>query len=110
MPSFVAGKVIKLMIAKGHVIKNSNILILGFTFKENCPDTRNTKVAEIYSELIQYESNVDIYDPWANKQDVFSEYKLNLQNHVDKQKIYHAVIIAVAHDEFKQFDFKKYKE
>jgi len=110
MPSFVAGKVIKLMIAKGHVIKNSNILILGFTFKENCPDTRNTKVAEIYSELIQYESNVDIYDPWANKQDVLSEYKLNLQNHVDKQKIYHAVIIAVAHDEFKQFDFKKYKE
>ena len=110
MPSFVAGKVIKLMIAKGHVIKNSNILILGFTFKENCPDTRNTKVAEIYSELIQYESNVDIYDPWANKQDVFSEYKLNLQNHVDKQKIYHAVIIAVAHDEFKQFDFKKYKK
>jgi UDP-N-acetyl-D-galactosamine dehydrogenase len=110
MPSFVAGKVIKLMIAKGHVIKNSNILILGFTFKENCPDTRNTKVAEIYSELIQYESNVDIYDPWANKQDVFSEYKLNLQNHVDKQKTYHAVIIAVAHDEFKQFDFKKYKE
>jgi UDP-N-acetyl-D-galactosamine dehydrogenase len=110
MPSFVAGKVIKLMIAKGHVIKNSNILILGFTFKENCPDTRNTKVAEIYSELIQYESNVDIYDPWANKQDVFSEFKLNLQNHVDNQKIYHAVIIAVAHDEFKQFDFKKYKE
>ena len=110
MPSFVAGKVIKLMIAKGHVIKNSNILILGFTFKENCPDTRNTKVAEIYSELIQYESNVDIYDPWANKQDVFSEYKLNLQKHIDKQKIYHAVIIAVAHDEFKQFDFKKYKE
>ena len=110
MPSFVAGKVIKLMIAKGHVIKNSNVLILGFTFKENCPDTRNTKVAEIYSELIQYESNVDIYDPWANKKDVFSEYKLNLQNHVDKQKLYHAVIIAVAHDEFKQFDFKKYKE
>ena len=110
MPSFVAGKVIKLMIAKGHVIKNSNILILGFTFKENCPDTRNTKVAEIYSELIQYESNVDIYDPWANTQDVKKEYDLTLQNFFDTKKAYNAIIIAVAHDEFKQFDYNKFKK
>ena len=110
MPSFVAGKVIKLMIAKGHVVKNSNILILGFTFKENCPDTRNTKVAEIYSELIQYESNVDIYDPWANDLDVLNEYDLSLLNHIDIHKEYQAIIIAVAHDDFRKFDFNKYKE
>nr|WP_298994266.1 nucleotide sugar dehydrogenase [uncultured Polaribacter sp.] len=109
MPLFVASKVVKLMIAKGHKIKDSNVLILGITFKENCPDIRNTKVADIYSELNQYGLNVDVYDPWASKIEVKDEYNIDLIDIVDENKKYESLIIAVAHKEFNSLNFKKYK-
>ncbi len=108
MGMFVANKVIKLMIDKGNMIKGANALILGITFKENCPDVRNTKVVDIYHELQQFGLNVDIYDPWANVQEVQDEYKIAIQNTL-VEKIYQAVIIAVAHNEFLSIDFKQYK-
>lgn len=109
MPTFVAGKVVKLMIAKGHKVKSSNVLILGVTFKENCPDIRNTKVVDIYYELQQYGLNVEMYDPWASKEEVKEEYGLDLIEEIDKDKEYEAIIVAVAHKEFKNFDFATYK-
>lgn len=100
MASFVASKTIQLMIEKDHHIKGANVLILGVTFKENCPDVRNTKVADIYNELRKYGVNVDIYDPWANANEVMHEYGIEIENELPKAKKYEAVIIAVAHKEF----------
>jgi UDP-N-acetyl-D-galactosamine dehydrogenase len=110
MPSFVAGKVVKLMIAKGHKVKNSNVLILGITFKENCPDIRNTKVVNIHAELKQYGLKVDIYDPWASKEEVKDEYDIDLIDQIDNDKKYESVIVAVAHREFISFHFEKYSK
>lgn len=109
VPLFVAGKVIKLMISKGHKIKSSNVLILGITFKENCPDIRNTKVVDIYNELKQYGLNIDVFDPWANKEEVKDEYNIDAIKEIDKEKKYEAIIITVSHSEFIDFNFKKYK-
>ncbi len=106
MGVFVASKLIKLMIQKGIRIKDSNILILGVTFKENCPDIRNTKVVDIYAELKSYNTNVDIFDPWANKKEVLSEYGIDLIETSDEKK-YDAVILAVAHKEFQNINFEK---
>jgi UDP-N-acetyl-D-galactosamine dehydrogenase len=106
MGMFVANKVLKLMIGKGHVIKGANVLVLGVTFKENCPDVRNTKVVDIYSELIQFGINVDVYDPWADAAEVQHEYGISLLKNYE-EKNYDAVIVAVAHDEFQKIDFKK---
>ena len=82
MGKFVASKVIKLMIKKGIQIKGSKILILGITFKENCPDVRNTKVIDIRKELISYNTDVDIYDPVANKNDVLNEFEIKLKKSI----------------------------
>lgn len=109
MGMFVANKVIKLMIEKGSVIKGSNVLLLGITFKENCPDVRNTKVIDIYNELIQFGINVDIYDPWADRKEVEKEYKIKMLKKVDSKK-YDSVIIAVAHNEFVKMNFSKFKK
>jgi UDP-N-acetyl-D-galactosamine dehydrogenase len=109
MGMFVANKVVKLMIAKGYAIKGANALILGVTFKENCPDVRNTKVIDIYNELKQFNINVDIYDPWANITEVKHEYGISLLHQMTDSK-YNAIIIAVAHDEFLNIDFKSLKE
>lgn len=81
MGMFVANKVIKLMIQKGLSIKGSRVLILGFTFKENCPDIRNTRVIDIYNELDQFGLKVDVADPWASKEEVKEEYGINILNH-----------------------------
>jgi UDP-N-acetyl-D-glucosamine/UDP-N-acetyl-D-galactosamine dehydrogenase len=108
MGMFVANKVLKLMIGKGHVIKGANVLVLGVTFKENCPDVRNTKVVDIYSELIQFGINVDVYDPWADAAEVQHEYGISLLKNYE-EKNYDAVIVAVAHDEFQKIDFKKFQ-
>lgn len=108
MGMYVANKVVKLMIGKGHVIKGSNALILGITFKENCPDVRNTKVVDIYNELIQFGMNVDVYDPWADAAEVNHEYGINILSTLS-DKEYDSVIVAVAHQEFLSIDFKKYK-
>ena len=110
MPLFVAGKLVKLMISKGHKIKGSKTLILGITFKENCPDIRNTKVVDIYHELIQYGLKVDIYDPWADKHEVMDEYGVQLIDNIDYNNAYDSIIIAVAHNEFKHFNFLDFKK
>ena len=106
---FIASKTLKLMIQKGHTIKDSNVLILGITFKENCPDVRNTKVVDIRKELVEFGVNVDMFDPWAEAEEVHEEYGIDLVSKLDETKMYNAIIVAVAHDEFKAFDFAKYK-
>ncbi|GEP89246.1 UDP-N-acetyl-D-galactosamine dehydrogenase [Chitinophaga terrae (ex Kim and Jung 2007)] len=106
---FVANKVVKLMIDKDHKIKGSRALIMGITFKENCPDVRNTRVVDIYHELVQFGLNVDIYDPWADCAEVEEEYGLHISNTVDASAVYDAIIVAVAHKEFQQFDYLKYR-
>lgn len=105
---FIANKLLKLMIQKIHAIKGSNVLILGVTFKENCPDIRNTKVVDIYRELCEFGLNVDIYDPWALVEEVKHEYGVDIVDKLDDSKKYDAVLLAVAHDEFKTIDFEKY--
>lgn len=107
MGMFVANKVIKLMIRKGHRINGSNALILGITFKEDCPDIRNSKVIDIYRELKQFGLKVDVYDPHANKKQVLEEYKIELLEQIDN--IYDSVILAVSHKEFLEIDFLKLK-
>lgn len=110
MPAFIAGKVVKLMIQNGKAIKGSKALILGITFKENCPDVRNTKVIHIYNELKQFGLFVDIYDPYADVQHVENEYGISLLRCIDEAVGYDAVILAVAHEAFKRFNFAKYKK
>jgi UDP-N-acetyl-D-galactosamine dehydrogenase len=107
---FIADKVLKLMIKKDHKINNSNVLVLGVTFKENCPDCRNTKVVDIVEELEDFGCNVDLYDPWASNEVVKHEYGKELITAIDPDKVYQAVIACVSHNQFKTFDFKKYKE
>jgi len=107
---FIADKTLKLMIKKDHKILHSNVLILGVTFKENCPDCRNTKVVDIANELEDFGVNVDIYDPWASNEVIKHEYGKELIPTVDPDKKYSAVIACVSHDQFRTFDFKKYKE
>jgi UDP-N-acetyl-D-galactosamine dehydrogenase len=107
--TFIANKTVKLMIEKGHTIKDSLVLIMGFTFKENCPDIRNTKVTDVYRELTDFGINVDVYDPWANQTEVKNEYNIDLIKEINRTK-YAAIIITVAHDMFKDFDFEGYKK
>tara|TARA_Y100000991_G_scaffold171688_1_gene133459 strand:- start:1561 stop:2862 length:1302 start_codon:yes stop_codon:yes gene_type:complete len=106
MGVFVASKLIKLMIQKGIRIKDSNILILGITFKENCPDVRNSKVVDVYNELKTYNTNVNVFDPWANKKEVQEEFGISLIENWE-QKHYDAIVLAVAHNEFKNIPFSK---
>lgn len=105
MGRFVASKVIKLMIYNGIKIADSHILILGITFKENCPDIRNTKVVDVYNELLEYKVNVDIYDSHASPKEVKKEYNIALLDKLPDLTSYSAIILTVAHDEFKQIDF-----
>ncbi len=105
MGIFVANKVVKLMIQKGHTIKGSNVLILGITFKENCPDIRNSRVIDVIRELQEFGVNVDVYDPWADKEEVKREYNIELIDNGElRMDNYDAIVLAVAHDEFKQFN------
>ncbi|MEA4851614.1 MAG: nucleotide sugar dehydrogenase [Paludibacter sp.] len=105
---FIANKVLKLMTQKGQTIKGANVLILGVTFKENCPDIRNTKVIDIYNEFCEFGTRVDVYDPWAIAEEVKHEYGVDIINELDENKKYQAVLLAVAHDEFQTFDFEKH--
>lgn len=104
MGMFVANKVVKLMIKKGHKINNAKALILGVTFKEDCPDIRNSKVVDIYHELIQFGMLVDVYDPHAHAEEVHEEYKINLTNTIVGKK-YDSIILAVSHKEFLEINF-----
>lgn len=107
--SFVADKVIKLMIQKEHKIKGAKTLILGITFKENCPDIRNTRVVDIYHELKSFGPEVDIYDPWADKEEVKHEYGIDILTELKSLEGYDAVVLAVAHNEFLDFDYAQIK-
>ena len=105
---FIANKLLKLMIHKGQKIKGANVLLLGVTFKENCPDIRNTKVIDIYNELVEFGCKVDIYDPWAVEPEVKHEYGVDIIKKLDADKDYSALLLAVSHDEFKKISFDKY--
>ena len=106
MGEYVANQVVKLMLKKGIQVLNSNILILGFTFKENCPDVRNTKVIDIYNALKEYNVNLVVYDPWANPSIVKREYDIEVMNDLPKEK-FDAVVMAVAHKEFVNLDVQQ---
>ena len=103
MGEYVATQVIKLMLKKGIQVLQSNIVILGFTFKENCPDVRNTKVVDIVKALKEYNLNITIYDPWANPAIAEHEYGLSVTNELPTDK-FDAAIMAVAHNDFKEFE------
>jgi UDP-N-acetyl-D-galactosamine dehydrogenase len=105
MGRHVATEVVKLMMRKDIKVLNSKVLLLGFTFKEDCPDVRNTRVIDIYNELRNFDINVEVYDPWANPQEVKNEYDIEISNSFPKDK-YAAVILAVAHKEFLNFDIR----
>lgn len=107
---FIAGKVVKLMIQKEHKIKGAKVLILGITFKENCPDIRNSKVIDIYNELKEFGLDVDIWDPLASAEDVWQEYGARLLPGLNEETKYDGVILAVAHNQFLNIDFKRYYE
>ncbi len=108
MGIFVANKIIKLMIGKGHTIKDSKVLVLGMTFKENCPDIRNSRVIDIINELKEFGCKVDVYDPWADAHEVKEEYGVVMIKKPAKD--YSAVVCAVAHEEFIKIDLKKLKK
>jgi len=104
MGFYVANRVIKHMIRKGHTIANSRILMLGITFKENCPDIRNSRAIDVVSEFNEYSCKVDVFDPWADHSEVKHEYNIDL---IDKPgNNYDAVVLAVAHNEFKELDIQ----
>ena len=100
MSDYVAHELIKRMIDKEIRIKGSNVLVLGVTFKENCPDLRNTKVVDIVNTLKDYKVNVDIYDPRVNKAELMAEYKISCLDQLENGKKYDGILLAVAHDEF----------
>ncbi|MDX9891459.1 MAG: nucleotide sugar dehydrogenase [Bacteroidales bacterium] len=110
MGEYVANQVIKLMNKKGLVVKDSKILILGFTFKENCPDIRNTKIIDIYHTLTEYTENITLYDPYADKEEVHEEYGVTIVNgDLNRFKgSFDTVILAVAHHEFKTVDLRSF--
>lgn len=107
MGIFVANKLVKLLISKNQTISMSRVLILGITFKENCSDIRNSKVIDIYNELVQFGMQVDVYDPHADKIEVESEYGINLLENLNLK--YEAIILAVSHSEFSLINYKELK-
>ena len=105
MGMYVANEVLKLMIHKGHTIKGSRVLVLGITFKENCPDIRNSRVIDVVRELQEFGVNVDVYDPWADVDEVKREYDLELLDNGELiMEDYDGIVLAVAHDEFKNLN------
>ncbi len=106
MGEYVATETIKLMLKKGIQVLHSNILILGFTFKENCPDVRNTKVIDIYNALKEYNVNITVYDPWANPEQVYKEYGITVVSQLSSlsSQLFDAAIAAVAHKKFEGLD------
>ncbi len=106
MGEYVADQVIKLMLKKGIQVLGSNILVLGFTFKENCPDVRNTKVVDIVNTLKEYNAQVTVHDPWVNPKVAKHEYGVEVLNKLPNKK-FDAIILAVAHNEFKDLNLSK---
>lgn len=109
MGAYVANQTIKAMNLNGLKVKDAKILILGITFKENCPDIRNTKVVDIYHTLSEYTTNITIYDPWANPEAVKHEYGMDIKTDIDVLEKYDAIIHAVAHNQFSNLDIEALK-
>ncbi len=108
MGIFVANKLVKILISKNVIISKSKVLVLGITFKEDCPDIRNSKVIDIVKELQQFNINVDVYDPHADKKEVEKEYDIMLQSNIHSK--YDAIVLAVSHSYFlnlNYYDLKK---
>lgn len=110
MGSYVASETVKMMIKKGATIKGSRALVLGITFKENCPDIRNSRVIDIIREFQSYQVDVDVYDPWASKSEVKHEYGLDLLcSEAELSDAYEAIILAVSHNSFLSLDISQLK-
>ena len=110
MGAYIASEVIKLMVKKDIAVKRAKILILGFTFKENCPDVRNTRVIDIIRVFQEFETDLTVYDPWADPEEVQQEYGFATFNQPEQLKNnYDAIVLAVAHQEFKDWDLKNLK-
>ena len=107
MGKYVAGELVKLMLKKGLKVKDSKVLILGLTFKENCPDIRNTRVIDVYNELIDYNCVVEVYDPWVDSKTVKKEFSLDITKKI-KTNYYDGIILAVAHNEFLKINIRQY--
>ena len=111
MSKYIADQTIKEMIKAGKAIKNSNILMLGVTFKEDCPDMRNTKVVDIIDELKDFGANVDVYDPWVDPSEEKKWYTHGIiSNPLDNNKTYDAIVVAVAHKQFKKYTAETYSQ
>ena len=108
MGGYVANQTIKCMNKKGIIVKDAKFLILGITFKENCPDIRNTKVVDIYHTLKEYTDDITVLDPWANPEKTLHEYNIQIEKNLDDEVKYDAIILAVAHKEFLNIDLKKH--
>ena len=114
MGQYVASEVVKLMIKKSIPVKGAKVLMLGITFKENCPDIRNTKAIDIYRELKDYGMDVDLYDPWANPAEVKHEYGINILSNLPPsggtEGGWASIILAVAHNQFLKIDLEEHKK
>ena len=113
MGEYVASRVVRCMIKKDIPVKDSKVLMLGITFKENCPDVRNTRTVDVIDALRDYGADVSVYDPWASAEEVRHEYGINLISEEDLHKVianggFRAVILAVAHDEFHSMDVRSF--
>ena len=106
MGEYVVSRLVKLMLKKRLHVRESNILIMGLTFKENCPDLRNTRVVDIINELQTYGVNIHVYDPWVNADEAFEEYGIKPIATLEEGK-FDAILLAVAHEQFKQMDIKQ---
>lgn len=108
MGKYIAGEVVKLMIKNDITVKAANVLVLGITFKENCPDVRNTRVVDIIQELVSYGINVSIYDPWAKPEDVSHEYGINIMTELPADSMFDSMVLAVAHKSFLDANWRTY--
>ena len=107
MGSFVASEIVKKMVQKDIPVKGAKALLLGFTFKENCPDVRNTRVIDIYRDLIEFGLDITVYDPWVDTQEVLSEYSINVKTEESQiNHKYSLIVVAVAHSAFVSFDYQ----
>lgn len=109
MGEYVASQVVKLMLKNDMIVKGAKVLVLGITFKENCPDVRNTKVVDLIRAFESYGLSTDIYDPWVDSQQVKKEYNLDVQKKIPEDK-YEAIVLAVAHREFLKLELSKFKK
>lgn len=109
MGAYIAGEVVKLLIGNHININGAEVLVLGITFKENCPDVRNTKVVDVVKSLAEFHTQVSVYDPWALKEEVFLEHQIEIISSIEGKK-YDAIVLAVAHNEFLTLDFQSLKK